>query len=76
MLYRFINIYDVILTQCSPVKIILNMHGYLLKSLYTLIVRQINIVRKVIEVYWIIFRNSMESNIIENFFEIARSANH
>lgn len=76
MLYRFINIYDVILTQCSPVKIILNMHAYLLKSLYTLIVRQINIVRKVIEVYWIIFRNFMESNIIENFFEIARSANH
>lgn len=28
MLYRFSNIYDVILTQYSPVKIILNMHAY------------------------------------------------
>lgn len=27
ILYRFSNIYDVILTQCSPIKIILNMHA-------------------------------------------------
>lgn len=45
------------------------MYAYLLKSLYMLVARQINIVNKVIEVYWIIFRNSMESNLIENFSE-------